>query len=154
MGYRCDVRIATTAKGFEKIKELAPQYYAEMLRKKKVVSEDENTITVDDGGMKICYEKNFWLLENLQVHATARDDKFVLFGWDDIKWMGYSFDDLKAMRKAFEDCGEPVRLVAIGEDGADEDDVWNTDDVYEDLPMLETMRDWDYDSEWDFKKGA
>lgn len=154
MGYRCDVRVATTATGFEKIKKLAPEYYAEMLRKKNVVSEDENTITVDDGGMKICYEKNFWLLENLQVHATTRDDKFVLFGWDDIKWMGYSFDDIKAMCKAFEDCGEPVHLVAIGEDGADEDTTWNTDDLYEDLPMLETLRDWDYDNEWDFKKGA
>lgn len=153
MGYRCDVRIATTAKGFEKIKELAPQYYAEMLRKKKVVGEDENTITVDDGGMKICYEKNFWLLENLQVYATTRDDKFVLFGWNDIKWMGYNYDDIKAMRKAFDTCGEPVHLVMIGEDGDTGDAAWNSDNIYEDLPLLDTMRSWDFDNEWDFMKG-
>lgn len=153
MGYRCDVRVATTATGFEKIKKLAPEYYAGALRKHKVVKEDENSITVKDGGVNVLYDKNMWLVDSAKVYATTRDDKFVLFGWDDIKWMGYRLETMQAMRKAFDDCGEPVHLVAIGEDGATEDEAWNSDDVYEDLPLLETMRGWDFDNEWDFVKG-
>ena len=149
MGYRCDVRVATTVEAYEKIKELAPKYYADILRKRKVVEETPALITVEQDGMKVCYDKEFWLLKHANVYATTRDDKYIIFGWDDIKWMGYSYDDIRAIEKAFEDCGAGVHLVAIAEDGADEN-TWYGEEDY-DMPFVETLRDWDFDSEWDMK---
>mgnify|MGYP007133735757 CR=1 FL=1 len=151
MGYRCDVRIATTGVGLEKIKEMAKKNYAETLSKLNVVEEDERTVTtMGDAGFKVCYEKELWLIDHLHVYAWDKTGKYVLFGWDDIKWMGYTFKDIMAIEKAMAECGEPVRFVAIGEDGQEQVNDWGDDDYS--MPYVDTLREFDFDSGWDMQE--
>lgn len=153
MGYYSDVRICTTPKGLEKIKELAPKYYDELLRKDgKVVEENDDTITISENGISTVYTKDLWRLNSLKTYAVSRDDNYVMVGWDGIKWMGYNYKDIKAFEKAFENCGEPVRYVAIGEDNATDEGQWG-DESY-DMPYLEVSCCFDYDGEWDLRAEA
>lgn len=155
MGYYSDVRIATTKEGFEKIKQLVPKIYEENLKAlveeakkdKKEIKQDKNTVTIDHA----IYSKHTDLMEDpTLVLATSKDGKYVIFGWDGLKWQGYMHMERKSYEKAFEMCGEPVRSVSIGEDEVSECLQWGEDDY--DMPYLEVVTQFDYEDKWEFNK--
>lgn len=152
MGYRCDVRIGTTKKGWEFIKEMAPKYYTNYIKDSEVVEEDENTITLKDkSGWNIptIYNKKMTLKPD--IFRETKDGKYVEFGWDDIKWMGYNFFDERAYHEAMDKSGELCKEVCIGEDGATTEEYWNdTSENWEkcgDFPTLEVISEIN-DDEW------
>lgn len=152
MGYRCDVRIGTTKKGWEFIKEMAPKYYTNYIKDSEVVEEDENTITLKDkSGWNIptIYNKKMTLKPD--IFRETKDGKYVEFGWDDIKWMGYNFFDERAYHEAMDKSGELCKEVCIGEDGATTEEYWNdTNENWEkcgDFPTLEVISEIN-DDEW------
>ncbi len=152
MGYRCDVRIGTTKKGWEFIKEMAPKYYTNYIKDSEVVEEDEHTIVLKDkGGWNIptIYNKKMTLKPD--IFRETKDGKYVEFGWDDIKWMGYNFFDERAYHEAMDKSGELCKEVCIGEDGATTEEYWNdTSENWEkcgDFPILEVVSEIN-DDEW------
>lgn len=152
MGYRCDVRIGTTKKGWEFIKEMAPKYYKNYLKDSEIVEEDENTITLKDkSGWNIptIYNKKMTLKPD--IFRETKDGKYVEFGWDDIKWMGYNFFDERAYHEAMDKSGELCKEVCVGEDGATTEEYWNdTSENWEkcgDFPILEVISEIN-DDEW------
>lgn len=152
MGYRCDVRIGTTKKGWEFIKEMAPKYYTNYIKDSEVVEEDENTITLKDkSGWNIPTIYNKKLTLKPDIFRETKDGKYVEFGWDDIKWMGYNFFDQRAYHEAMDKSGELCKEVCIGEDGATTEEYWNdTSENWEkcsDFPTLEVISEIN-DDEW------
>lgn len=152
MGYRCDVRIGTTKKGWEFIKEMAPKYYTNYIKDSEVVEEDKHTITLKDkSGWNIptIYNKKMTLKPD--IFRETKDGKYVEFGWDDIKWMGYNFFDERAYHEAMDKSGELCKEVCVGEDGATTEEYWNdTSENWEkcgDFPILEVVSEIN-DDEW------
>lgn len=152
MGYRCDVRIGTTKKGWEFIKEMAPKYYTNYIKDSEIVEEDgENVVLKDKGGWNVptIYSKKFSLKPD--IFRETKDGKYVEFGWDDVKWMGYNFFDQRAYHEAMDKSGELCKEVCIGEDGATTEEYWNdTSENWEkcsDFPTLEVISEIN-DDEW------
>lgn len=152
MGYRCDVRIGTTKKGWEFIKEMAPKYYTNYIKDSEVVEEDKHTITLKDkSGWNIptIYNKKMTLKPD--IFRETKDGKYVEFGWDDIKWMGYNFFDERAYHEAMDKSGELCKEVCVGEDGATTEEYWNDTsenwEKYGDFPILEVVSEIN-DDEW------
>lgn len=152
MGYRCDVRIGTTKKGWEFIKEMAPKYYEGYIKDSEVIEEDRRTITLKDKGnwgVPTIYDKKMTLKPD--IFRETKDGKYVEFGWDDIKWMGYNFFSERAYHEAMEKSGELCKEVCVGEDGATSEECWN--DTEEnckkcgDFPILEVVSEIN-DDEW------
>lgn len=154
MGYRCDVRIGTTKKGWEFIKEMTPKYYEGYIKDSEVIEEDEkeNTVTLKDKGcwnIPTIYDKEMTLKPD--IFRVTKDGKYVEFGWDDIKWMGYNFFEERAYHDAMEKSGELCKEVCVGEDGATTEEYWNdTEENWEkcgDFPILEVVSKIN-DDEW------
>lgn len=122
MGYYSNVLVATTKSGYEKIKSVL----------------DAN-------------DKCDYLRKEMQEFGTSKDDKYVAFGWDGIKWMSYNFEDVSAAKRAFEECGEPVKVVSIGEDGMYDEEYYGEEDY--DMPYVEAITVYDYSDEWNMKEG-
>ena len=104
MGYRSDVRIVTSKKGFKELTKFVNDY------------------------MKDKNEYN--LLDNIQ-HKT--DNKYsCYFGWDYVKWYQESYDGVIAIMKGLEhlkDNNYSYRYSRIGEDYDDYDDDEEDDDI-------------------------
>lgn len=152
MGYYSDVRIGTTKKGFEIIKQTIEHHYADMLKEEinglEVESEDKNNITVKSKrGIFECYTKKFCLKLDKLAERTVNGKDYVMFGWDYIKWIGYNFVDQRALRRAMVKSGEPFHIVAVGEDGASDEDYINDADEDYDMPGLYFQTTVD-DGEW------
>lgn len=152
MGYRCDVRIGTTKKGWEFIKEMAPKYYEGYIKDSEVIEEDKRTITLKDKGnwgVPTIYDKKMTLKPD--IFRETKNGKYVEFGWNDIKWMGYNFFSERAYHEAMEKSGELCKEVCVGEDGATSEEYWN--DTEEnckkcgDFPILEVVSEIN-DDEW------
>lgn len=151
MGYYSDVRIVTTKKGWEYVREHAPKLYEDKLRSMTIHREDDEHIVVKKGGINVQYGKNSVadLIEKPSVYYEYCEpqDGYVLVGWDCVKWLGYSFDDKNSILQALEDSGEPGRMVQIGEDNMTEEYEWG--DYYDgvdgkEAPMLEASACFDY----------
>ena len=135
MGYRCDVRIGTTKKGWEFIEKMAPKYYDNYIKSSVIEREEGDCVVIKEHGIGTLYNKKLdWKPEILR---TTKDGKYVEFGWDDIKWMGYDFFAIKAYREAMEKSGEHCKEVCVGEDGATMEEEYNWKEDY-DFPVLET----------------
>lgn len=152
MGYRCDVRIGTTKKGWEFIKEMTPKYYEGYIKDSEVIEEDRRTITLKDKGnwdVPTIYDKKMTLKPD--IFRETKDGKYVEFGWNDIKWMGYNFFSERAYHEAMEKSGELCKEVCVGEDGATSEEYWNdTEENWRkcgDFPILEVVSEIN-DDEW------
>lgn len=156
MGYRCDVRFATTEEGYKKILAQVAENYDESLKsvmdkgKVKEISEDGKFVTVElASGITAVYDTELSLKPHIYKRAEVNGKKFILAGWDDIKWMGYSFPDQTAYEKAFRGVDEPVYVCMVGEDGAtseESNDAYDKD--YDSIPFLGTYSTFDYGVEW------
>lgn len=97
MGYRSDVRIVVSPKGYEKLKE----HYEMLIAQCEGVSS---------------------LLDDATTYRE--DEKNVVFGWDDIKWYDFSYDDVSCMMKTLDYLEENdfgYRFARIGEELGDID---------------------------------
>lgn len=146
MGYASQVRFTTTKSGFEKIKKLATQKYNELLSEAMKEGEVDTTnlkdnevcirVKFDDGGGSygVIYYKE--LPTDYEVVRETSDGKYVMFGMDWVKWMGYNHLERKATEWACDKCGEFVRCLLVGEDGATEETEWNDEKDDGDMPYL------------------
>ena len=131
MGYYSEVAITTTDKGWEKIEKLAKQYYKEMLNAK--IKEHGSSVWDDcivcDG---IAYPKE------LDVKFSVKSkDGYTLAYVSDVKWLDYpDWIQVRAYRKAFNDCGEYVRELMVGEDGAIDEYPYNEHKEPGDIPHI------------------
>lgn len=143
MGYYSQVGVTTTKKGWEKIQELAPKFYAEAIEEYKKKGATDSKF--GDGYIELgnrLYYKEF----DLKPQKVTEKDGNVLLTWDYIKWIGYDFEDKKAYQKAFEECGEFVRECAVGEDGMEEMHEYNDDKEPENFPYVGTYSGIDLDA--------
>ena len=130
MGYTSEVRFMTTEKGFEKIKELATKKYNELLGNELKEGEKDEKWSRDGD---VCIKKNGLgtiYREKLPLDYEVLNKEvegFVMFGWNCVKWLGYDHLERKAYNYACENCGEYVRCVMVGEDGAIEEEEWNSE---------------------------
>lgn len=134
MGYTSQVRFMTTTKGFEKIKKLAKQKYQELLEEAMKQGEVETNnlnenevcvrVKVDDGYSygQIYYKE---LPTDYEFRRKTADGNYIMFGMDWVKWLGYDHLERKATEWACDKCGEFVRCLMVGEDGATEEMEWN-----------------------------
>lgn len=141
MGYVSQVRYMTTKVGYDKIKKLATEKYDELLNKEikkgkvnEKWSDDPNTICIDynDRGFGQIYAAH--LDTDYEIERFADEGYYVMFGWDWVKWLGYDHIERKAYDYACANCGEYVRCLMVGEDGAIEEQEWN-EDVCDDAYM-------------------
>lgn len=100
MGYRSQVRIITTKKGFEELKKFHDNYL-----KQFEISEFEE----------------YSLLDDLSIKEDSKDS--VYFGWNGIKWYGYKgIDAIMYGLKHLQTNDFSYRFSRIGEDYADYDE--------------------------------
>lgn len=153
MGYYSDVRIVTTKKAWDYVKEHAPKMYHDKLVAMDISREDDEHIVVKKDGINIQYGKNSVtnLIEKPNVYYEYKGayKGYVLVGWDCVKWLGYSFDDKNTILDALEESGGPARMVCIGEDNMTEeaeigDYYGEIADGATDVPMLEATAQFDY----------
>lgn len=93
MSYRSNIRIITSKKGFDRLKEYVDTYLEEKGR-----------------------GKDYNLLDNLTI--KKENDYEVYFGWDWLKWYEGSYDDVDAIMKGLELLSEhdySYRFARIGE---------------------------------------
>ena len=119
MGYRSDVRIITSKKGYEKLQNHVKKY----LKSKK---EDYN------------------LLENADLRFVSNNG--VLIGWNCIKWYEWSdYHDVDAIMDGLDKLKEEdfsYRYARIGESYEDIDEVYYDSNKYEDeLPYIDIVRE-------------
>lgn len=127
MGYYSQVRYMTTKEGYEKIKELAPKRYKELLDEKakegdSIEQRDNGEVVIKEHGINCVYLKE--ISSDYEIVKETADGNFVMFGYDWVKWMGYDHLEHQATDWAAEQCGEPVRLLMVGENGAEEENRW------------------------------
>lgn len=156
MGYTSQVRFMTTTKGFEKIKKLAKERYADLLKKEMEQGEIDEKWTKDgevcvrksvDGGYSygsIYYKE---LPTDYEICEKTSDGKYVMFGFDWVKWLGYDHLERKATEYACDKCGEFVRCLLVGEDGATEESEWNDEKDDGGMPYVSAYTCID-DGEW------
>jgi len=104
MGYRSDVRIVTSKKGFKEMKSFINKYY------------NENKIRIDE----TCD-----LLNDLDINEENNNQKY--FGWNDIKW--YNFPDIEAIEASFKhlkDNDYSYRFARMGEEEGDYEEYSHT----------------------------
>lgn len=157
MGYTSQVRYATTKKGFEKIKELAPKRYKELLDEKikngGIVESahcGENEIAIKDEYMPGHFVTTLYYKEfdtDFPLYTLSRDGKYVLFGMDWVKWFGYDHIEKQALEWACDKCGEIVHCVMVGEDGEHDEEWWNNDEEDYNMPYIGVTTCID-DGEW------
>lgn len=90
MGYRSEIRIITSKKGYEKLNEFVEQYLKD---------------TEEDNLLKECDIKNI-----------GKEQCY--FGWNDIKWRENDFKDVDAIMEGLNHLGEneySYRYMRIGE---------------------------------------
>lgn len=127
MGYRSDVRIVTTKKGFKELKKFTDNYLKDR---------------------KYTYGN---LLENLDINKETKYSKY--FGWDSVKWYEgiEGFDDIDAIMKGLNylaDNNYSYRYARIGESYDDyeqldyESDIEDEQDL--EYPSLNRSFDDDY----------
>lgn len=150
MGYYSNVRFTTTKEGGKKIKELVHKIYEEKLQEKI-----KNAVRYkwEDDGKRVTVEETSGMHSILlanpiepHVEASSSDGKYTMYGFDDVKWFGYNHMERQAYEQAFEECGEPVKYIAIGEDGATDEETWGDEDY--DMPYVEAISVFDYGPEW------
>lgn len=103
MGYRSDVRIVTSKRGFKELLKYIDAYY------------EKNNVPK---------EYQFDLINNLDVNYENRFQKY--FGWDNIKW--YSYPDVEAIEEGLrklEDNDFSFRFARIGEGYDDYEEYYN-----------------------------
>lgn len=142
MGYYSQVRYTTTKDGFEKIKKLAKQHYEEEIKKKvegKQTEERGGELIVKEEYMpgkfvSTIYNKEMPL--DFEVQRLSSDGKYMMFGYDWVKWMGYDHLERKSIDWACEHCGELVRCIMVGEDGEHDEEMWNNEDDDYEMPYV------------------
>ncbi len=142
MGYYSQVRYTTTKEGFEKIKKLAKQHYEEEIKKKtegKQAEERDGSIVVKEEYLpgkfvSTLYNKEMPL--DFEVQKLSSDGKYMMFGYDWVKWMGYDHLERKSIDWACEHCGELVRCIMVGEDGEHDEEAWNNEDDNYEMPYV------------------
>ena len=142
MGYYSQVRYTTTKEGFEKIKKLAKQHYEEEIRKKaegKQTEEKDGSLIVKEEYLpgkfvSTLYNKEMPL--DFEVQRLSSDGKYMMFGYDWVKWMGYDHLERKSIDWACEHCGELVRCIMVGEDGEHDEEAWNDEDDNYEMPYV------------------
>lgn len=114
MGYRSDVRIVTSKKGYRELIKSISDYY-----KKNNVPK----------------EYHFDLINNLDVNCENKFQKY--FGWNSIKW--YSYPDVNAIEEGLQRLEEKdlsYRFAKLGEDYDDYEEYYH-DSNNEKEPVLE-----------------
>ena len=142
MGYYSQVRYTTTKEGFEKIKKLAKQHYEEEIKKKvegKQAEERDGAVVVKEEYLpgkfvSTLYNKEIPL--DFEVQRLSSDGKYMMFGYDWVKWMGYDHLERKSIDWACEHCGELVRCIMVGEDGEHDEEAWNNEDDNYEMPYV------------------
>ena len=142
MGYYSQVRYTTTKEGFEKIKKLAKQHYEEEIKKKtegKQAEEKDGSVVVKEEYLpgkfvSTLYNKEMPL--DFEVQKLSSDGKYMMFGYDWVKWMGYDHLERKSIDWACEHCGELVRCIMVGEDGEHDEEAWNNEDDNYEMPYV------------------
>jgi hypothetical protein len=142
MGYYSQVRYPTTQEGFEKIKKLAKQHYEEEIKKKiegKQTEERNGDLVVKEEYLpgkfvSTLYNKEMPL--DFEVQRLSSDGKYMMFGYDWVKWMGYDHLERKSIDWACEHCGELVRCIMVGEDGEHDEEAWNNEDDDYEMPYV------------------
>ena len=114
MGYRSDVRIITSKKGFDELRKFTDQYLKE----------------------KNCTYGN--LLDELDIDKETNCSKY--FGWDSIKWYedlaGYEeVDAIMEGLKHLADNNYSYRYARIGEDYGDYDESYNDSNLKEEQDL-------------------
>lgn len=103
MGYRSDVQIMITKKGFDKLKD----YVKEFLEEKKAEGKITNT-----------EEAN--LLSDLDIYEEH--DDYILFGWSSVKWDDLFHTDVMAVMHGLdklEEAGLVYKFIRLGEETTD-----------------------------------
>lgn len=119
MGYRSDVRIITSKKGFKELKK----YYDNYLK-----------------------QHNFeytGLLDSIEINKETKDIKY--FGWDYVKWYDYinGYDDVTAIMEGLNHLrneGYAFRYARIGEKYDDYGEDLNDSITDIDLPYIQMIR--------------
>lgn len=123
MGYRSDVRIRTSKKGFKKLCSFVEEYIANVNRNRK-----ENEYTFDN------------LLEYCDVKIEGKDTCY--FGWDSVKWYEHSgYKDVDSIMEGLdylEESNLSYKYARIGEsyDDYDEFEFESEDEEYLEYPYL------------------
>lgn len=129
MGYRSDVRIITSRKGFEKLSEFVINYLKEK-------------------GLDI---KNYNLLKMLEINVQGKEQYY--FGWNGVKWYDgiEGYEDVNAIMKGLDYLSEneySYRYMIIGEsyDDIEEQsyDGAKDEDIYLEYPCMIREFDDDY----------
>ena len=142
MGYYSQVRYTTTKEGFEKIKKLAKQHYEEEIKKKaegKQTEEKDGSLIVKEEYLPGKFVSTLYSKEiplDFEVQKPSSDGKYIMFGYDWVKWMGYDHLERKSIDWACEHCGELVRCIMVGEDGERDEETWNNDDDDYSMPYV------------------
>lgn len=142
MGYYSQVRYTTTKEGFEKIKKLAKQHYAEEIKKKtegKQTEERDGDLVVKEEYLPGKFVSTLYSKEmplDFEVVKPSGDKKYVMFGYDWVKWMGYDHLERKSIDWACEECGEFVRCTMVGEDGEHDITEWNQEKEDYNMPYV------------------
>lgn len=94
MGYRSDIRIVTSKKGYEVLKEFVKNY----LEEKQLDTKEYN------------------LLESLEVKVEGKEQ--IYFGWNYLKWYEGNYPDVDSIMEGIDHLGEneySYRYMIIGE---------------------------------------
>ena len=114
MGYRSDVRIVTSKKGYKELMKNIADYY-----KKNNVPK----------------EYQYDLINHVNINCENKYQKY--FGWDNIKW--YSYPDVNAIEEGLHRLEEKdlsFRFARLGEDYGDYEEYYH-DSSNEKEPVLE-----------------
>lgn len=133
MGYRSNVRIIVSKKGYEELKKFNIEYLTEVGREQP----DKEGFAVNE------WVNNVNLLNHLDVFAE--NEEFVYFGWDDIKWYDGSlgYPSVNAISDGLDSIlqdGYSYRFGIIGEDDTDMEIQEHIGEREEELPYLEYER--------------
>lgn len=106
MGYRSDIRIVTSKKGFDKLKEYVSDYLKEVKK--------------DD---------SYNLLNDFTVY---KENKYqVYFGWNYLKWYEGNYEDVDAIMNGLNKLAEndySYRYARLGEEGGDYEEQYHESD--------------------------
>ena len=118
MGYRSDVRIITSKKGFEELKSFVNKYLGER-------------------------DCNYNLLNSLEIENNKGDQ--IYFGWDYIKWYdGFDgYEDVTAIVEGLDyinEKGYGYRFARLGEDYDDYEEKYDDGDNEDWLDWINVIR--------------
>lgn len=140
MGYRSNVRIIVSKKGYEELKKFNIEYLTEVGKEQP----DKEGFAVNE------WVNSVNLLNHLDVFTEnedffAENEDFVYFGWNDIKWYGGSlgYPSVNAISDGLDSIlqdGYSYRFGIIGEDDTDMEIQEHIGEKEEKLPNLEYER--------------